>query len=68
MGSFVLTAPSKALIKCSSEVIEEIVVNVGGTKHIWLESRDSTDKLGVIGDGWRQMQISQGEIAQDQAI
>ena len=32
MGSFVLTAPRKAYIKISSEVIEEIGVDVGGTK------------------------------------
>ena len=41
---------------------------LGVTKYIWLDGADAEDKIGLIGEGWRKIEISQGEIAQYQSV
>ena len=36
------------------DAVTEFGTNIDVTTFVWLENADSTDKIGLIGDGWRK--------------
>ena len=62
-GYFYLSAPRKAYVKLSAPAIAEAGSLVEGTRYVWLENADATDKIGLIGDGWRKESFSKSDFS-----
>ena len=62
-GYFSISAPRQAYVKVSAIAVQDTGTTIDGITYIWLEDADGTDKIGLIGDGWRKDSFSQSEIA-----